>query len=113
MTSRTLNFIINVVLLSSRQHVQLQCGGVALRPRGGALMHGGGALRPGGGASVSQFGFAHAAHQLLQFDGERHVSFDTQLPRHEGQRGLQLPCNMQTITAVTIETPPLLRLSLW
>lgn len=42
-----------------------------------------------GGAS--QFGFVHAAHEFLQFDGERHVAFDPQLPRHEGQRRLQLP----------------------
>lgn len=45
-----------------------------------------------GGASLSsQFGLAHAAHQLLQFEGECHVAFDAQLPRHEGHGGLQLP----------------------
>lgn len=43
-----------------------------------------------GGASASQFGLVHAAHQFLQFDGERHVTFDPQLPRHEGHRRLQL-----------------------
>lgn len=42
-------------------------------------------------AAVSQLGLAHAAHQFLQLDGERHVAFDPQLPRHEGHRGLQLP----------------------
>lgn len=48
-------------------------------------------MRPVGGASVSQFGLVHATHQFLQFDGERHVAFDPQLPGHEGQRRLQLP----------------------
>lgn len=42
-----------------------------------------------GGAS--QLGFIHTAHEFLQLDGERHVPFDLQLPRHERQRRLHLP----------------------
>lgn len=38
-----------------------------------------------------KFGLVHATHQLLQFDSECHVTFDPQLPRHEGHGGLQLP----------------------
>lgn len=52
-----------------------------------------------GGAS--QLGLVHAAHQLLQLDGQRHVPLNPQLPRHEGHGGLQLPWNE---TAVTMET---------
>lgn len=65
------------------------------------------------GVASSQFGLVHAVHQFLQFDGERHVSFDLQFPRHEGHRGLQLPWN--GITHVTMETtpPPACCPSLW
>lgn len=43
----------------------------------------------------SQLGLVHAAHELLQLDGERHVSFDAELPRHEGHGRLQLPWNRE------------------
>lgn len=41
----------------------------------------------------SQFSLVHAAHQFLQFDGDRHVPFDPQFSRHERHRGLQFTWN--------------------
>lgn len=57
---------------------------------------------PGPGGGVSQL--AHAAHEFLQLEGEHHVSFDLQLPRHEGQRGLQLPWNTRGNISVMCDT---------
>lgn len=68
-----------------RQHVQLQTA----RRRGLRLVGRSFSLK----SSVSQFGLVHTTHQFLQFDGERHVALDPQLPRHEGHRGLHLACN--------------------
>lgn len=34
----------------------------------------------------------HAAHHLLQLQGECHVAFDAELARHERHGRLQLPC---------------------